>query len=89
MHRVAITGMAGLSPIGLDWPDVEKALRARQSGVRHMPEWDIYEGLNTRLGASVRPFDLPKHYDRKRMRSMGRLAILATRSSEQAIEDAG
>ena len=89
MHRVAITGMAGLSPIGLDWPEVEKALRARLSGVRHMPEWDIYEGLNTRLGASVRPFDLPKHYDRKRMRSMGRLAMLATRSSELSIEDAG
>jgi 3-oxoacyl-[acyl-carrier-protein] synthase II len=81
--------MAGLSPIGLDWPECEKALRGRRSGVRHMPEWDIYEGLNTRLGASVRPFDLPRHYDRKRMRSMGRVAILATRSSELALEDAG
>ena len=70
MKRVVVTGMAGLSPIGLDWPEVETALRARQSGVRHMPEWDIYEGLNTRLGASVRPFDLPQHYDRKRMRSI-------------------
>ena len=89
MRRVAVTGMSGLSPIGLDWPEVEIALRGRQSGVRHMPEWDVYEGLNTRLGASVRPFDLPKHYDRKRMRSMGRLAMLATRSSELAIEDAG
>jgi 3-oxoacyl-[acyl-carrier-protein] synthase II len=89
MKRVVVTGMAGLSPIGLDWPEVETALRARQSGVRHMPEWDIYEGLNTRLGASVRPFDLPQHYDRKRMRSMGRVAMLATRSSELALEDAG
>jgi len=89
MKRVVVTGMAGLSPIGLDWPEVEIALRARQSGVRHMPEWDIYEGLNTRLGASVRPFDLPQHYDRKRMRSMGRVAMLATRSSELALEDAG
>jgi len=89
MRRVAVTGMAGFSPIGLDWPEVEKALRARLSGVRYMPEWDIFEGLNTRLGASVRPFDLPQHYDRKRMRSMGRLAKLATRSSELAIEDAG
>jgi 3-oxoacyl-[acyl-carrier-protein] synthase II len=89
MKRVVVTGMAGLSPIGLDWPEVETALRARQSGVRHMPEWDIYEGLNTRLGASVRPFDLPQHYDRKRMRSMGRVAMLATRCSELALEDAG
>ncbi|MBT5780829.1 MAG: beta-ketoacyl-ACP synthase [Rhodospirillaceae bacterium] len=89
MKRVAITGMAGLSPIGLDWQEAEKALRARRSGVRHMPEWDVYEGLNTRLGASVRPFELPGQYDRKRMRSMGRVAMLATRSSELAMEDAG
>ena len=32
MKRVVVTGMAGLSPIGLDWPEVESALRARQSG---------------------------------------------------------
>lgn len=89
MKRVVVTGMAGLSPIGLDWPEAEKALRGRRSGVRYMPEWDIYEGLNTRLGASVRPFDLPQQYDRKRTRSMGRVAILATRCSELAIEDAG
>lgn len=89
MKRVVVTGMAGLSPIGLDWPAVEEALRARRSGVQYVPEWDIYEGLNTRLGASVPAFELPKHYDRKRMRSMGRVAMLATRSSELALEDAG
>lgn len=89
MKRVVVTGMAGLSPIGLDWSEAESALRARQSGVRHMPEWDEYDGLNTRLGASVPPFDLPKNYDRKRMRSMGRVAKLATRCSELALDDAG
>lgn len=89
MRRVVVTGMSGLSPIGLTWPEAEEALRARRSAVRRMPEWDIYEGLNTRLGASVPPFDLPKQYDRKRTRSMGRVAMLATRSSELAVEDAG
>ena len=89
MKRVVVTGMAGLSPIGLTWPDAEEALRSRRSAVRHMPEWDIYEGLNSRLGAVVPPFDLPKQYDRKRTRSMGRVAMLATRSSELAVEDAG
>ena len=89
MKRVAVTGMSGFSPIGLEWAEVEKSLRARVSGVRYMSEWDIYEGLNTRLGASIREFELPKHYDRRRMRSMGRVAKLATRSSELALEDAG
>lgn len=89
MKRVAVTGMGGLSPIGLDWPEVEKNLRAGNSSVRYMTEWDIVPDLNTRLGASLRAFELPSHYSRKRTRSMGRLGILATRSAELAIEDSG
>src|SRR3546814_11270173 len=89
MKRVVITGMAGLSPIGVGWDEVEKHLREYRSGVRFMPEWDIIQGLNTRLGAAVPPFDLPAHYDRRRMRSLGRVGMLATRASELAIEDAG
>lgn len=87
--RVVVTGMGGLSPLGLSWEDVEKNLRARQSAVRRMPEWDVVEDLNTRLGASVPEFDLPIHYSRKRTRSMGRIGMLATRSAELAIESAG
>lgn len=87
--RVVVTGMGGLSPLGLNWEDVEENLRARRSAVRHMPEWDVVEDLNTRLGACVPEFDLPKHYSRKRTRSMGRIGILATRSAELAIESAG
>lgn len=88
-RRVVVTGMGGLSPVGLDWPEVEQNLRGRKSAVRHMPEWNVVEDLNTRLGATVREFDLPPHYSRKRTRSMGRIGMLATRSAELAIEDAG
>ena len=89
MKRVVVTGMGGLSPIGLDWVQVEDNLRARHSAVRLMPEWDIVPDLNTRLGAPLPEFVLPSHYNRKRTRSMGRVGILATRSAELAIEDAG
>lgn len=89
MSRVVVTGMAGFSPLGLSWDAVEANLRAGRSCVRYMPEWEVYEGLNTRLGAAVPDFELPEHYDRKRVRSMGRVALLATRCSELAIEAAG
>ncbi|MFT5486379.1 MAG: 3-oxoacyl-[acyl-carrier-protein] synthase II [Paracoccaceae bacterium] len=87
--RVVVTGMGGLSPLGLNWEEIEDNLRARRSAVRKMPEWDVVEDLNTRLGASVPEFELPKHYSRKRIRSMGRIGKLATRSAELAIESAG
>lgn len=89
MKRVAVTGMAGMSPIGFDWPEVEESLRARRNAVRTMKQWRDIEGLNCHLAALLPEFDLPAHYSRKRTRSMGRLGILATLASERAIEDAG
>jgi len=88
-RRVVVTGMAGISPIGNNWPDVERALRARRNAVRFMDEWDDIAGLNTRLGAPATPFDLPEHYSRKRTRSMGRVALMACLASEWALADAG
>ncbi|NRA40625.1 MAG: beta-ketoacyl-ACP synthase, partial [Planctomycetes bacterium] len=88
-RRVVVTGMAGLSPIGLDWPTVSDNLQAMKTGIRRMDEWDKYQGLCTRLGASIDNFSMPSHYGRKDLRSMGRVAKLATRASELALQDAG
>ncbi|MBT9556273.1 MAG: beta-ketoacyl-ACP synthase [Myxococcales bacterium] len=87
--RVVVTGMAGCSPLGNDWPTIERTLRTEQNCVRLMPEWDIYDGLHTRLGAPVAPLELPAHYDRKACRSMGRVAIMATRAAEQVVDHSG
>ncbi len=88
MKRVAVTGMAGFTPIGNDWATMAESLRSMRSGIRHMAEWEIYDGLNTRLGGPVENFERPDHYTRKTVRSMGRVAMMATRASELALEDA-
>lgn len=89
MKRVVITGMAGFSPVGNDIEIAAAQLRRYENSVRRMPEWGIYDGLNTQLGAPVPEFDLPRHYNRKRTRSMGRVSIMATRTCELALEQAG
>ncbi|MGA0608988.1 beta-ketoacyl-ACP synthase [Caldimonas sp. KR1-144] len=89
MKRVVITGVGAISPLGNDWATVEAVLRARRNAVRVIDEWQDIEGLNTRLGVLAQPFDLPAHYNRKATRSMGRVALMATRSAEMALEDAG
>jgi 3-oxoacyl-[acyl-carrier-protein] synthase II len=88
-RRVVVTGMAGLSPLGSDWGTVRAGLLAGHSGVRVMSEWDAYDGLDTRLGAPVPDFSAPAHYPRKKTRSMGRVALMATRATEIALADAG
>lgn len=89
MKRVVVTGMGAISPLGHDWPTVQARLRAGRNAVQRMPGWDAYEGLNTHLGAPAQPFELPDHYNRKATRSMGRVALMATRASEMALADAG
>lgn len=88
-NRVVITGVGAYSPVGNDWGEIEQNLRSRKSGVRHIDAWDEYDGLNTKLGAPVAHFEKPASFNRKRTRSMGRVALLATAASEGALRDAG
>jgi len=88
-RRVAITGMAGISPLGNDWPAVRARLGAYRNAVVTMPEWQDYDGLNTLLGAPAAEFSLTERYTTKSTRSMGRVALMATRTSEMALADAG
>lgn len=89
MKRVVVTGMAGLSPIGNDWLTIRDNLENGRTGIRYIEDWARYDGLNTRLGAAVSDFKMPPHYNRKALRSMGRVAQLATYSAELALINAG
>lgn len=86
--RVVVTGIAGISPLGNDWKNIESRLRAYRNAVCIMPEWTEYEGLLTRLGVPAAPFELTDQYNRKTTRGMGRVALMATRASELALRDA-
>jgi 3-oxoacyl-[acyl-carrier-protein] synthase II len=89
MRRVVVTGMSGICALGADWPTIEAGLRTRRNTVRAMPGWDIYKDLNTRLAAPVVDFEPPAHWNRKQLRSMGRVSQFAVRASELALADAG
>jgi len=88
-RRVVVTGMAGISPLGNDWASIRTRLGEYRNAIVRMTDWEDYEGLNTRLGAPAAPFELSPRFNRKSMRSMGRVALMATRATELALEDAG
>lgn len=87
-RRVVVTGMGVVTPLGSELGKVEAALREGKSGVRHMPEWDAVGHMLTRLGA---PADVPElaKLPRKVARLMGRVSLLTTVATEQAIAQAG
>ncbi|MDN3640791.1 beta-ketoacyl-ACP synthase [Simiduia curdlanivorans] len=88
MKRVVVTGLQAITPIGDSWQTVSENLRAGNTGIRYMQDWDQYQGLNTRLGGPAN-FDTPGHYNRKTLRSMGRIAVMATYATELALAQAG
>ncbi|HEY2987663.1 MAG TPA: beta-ketoacyl-ACP synthase [Candidatus Binatia bacterium] len=88
-RRVAITGMAGISPLGNNWCAIRARLRSYCNAVKRMDEWAEYDGLNTLLAVPAGDFPLSERYTIKTTRSMGRVAVMATRASELALADAG
>jgi 3-oxoacyl-[acyl-carrier-protein] synthase II len=89
MKRVVVTGMAGITSLGSDWASIEANFNANRSGIRRMDEWDRFTELNTRLAGPIDDFAVPKHWNRKQLRSMGRVSRLAVGAAEQALLDAG
>lgn len=87
-RRVVVTGAAGITALGCDWQTVREGLRAGRNAVVQMPEWDDIEGLRCRLASPV-DFQMPAHYSRRQRRSLGRVAAMAVRATEVALEQAG
>lgn len=87
--RVVITGMGGITAFGHDWQTIQTRLKQGQNAVRYMPEWEVYDGLNTKLGAPIDDFVCPEHYTRKKIRSMGRVSLMSTRATEIALAQSG
>ena len=89
-QRVVVTGMGGLCPVGIGWEESRANILAMRSGVVFMPEWDDIANMKTRLGAKVPGFtDGPRSWSRKKTRTMGRVALMATYATEQALQQAG
>lgn len=80
--------MAGITSLGSDWTRIAQAISEKRNGIRYMPAWDRYADMNTRLGGPVLDFELPPHYSRKKIRSMGRVSLMSTRATELALMDA-
>ena len=87
--RVVVTGMALTSPLGSNIDACFESLLKLENCVEYNKDLDQYQRLNTRLSAHVKDFEIPPTYNRKVTRTMGPLSIMAVRTSEQALEDAG
>jgi 3-oxoacyl-[acyl-carrier-protein] synthase II len=89
MKRVVVTGMSGITSLGETADQIFEQFAQGKSGIRYMPDWEIYSDLRSKLGGPVESFTVPKHFNRKVTRGMGRVALMSVVCAEKALEDAG
>lgn len=89
MKRVVVTGMSGITSLGETAEQIFEQFAQGKSGIRYMPDWEIYPDLRSKLAGPVESFTVPKYFNRKVTRGMGRVALMSAVCAEKALEDAG
>lgn len=87
-RRIVVTGIGLRSPIGHSLNEIKTSLIDNKCGIETIPEWEAYENLKTRVAGICKDID-ENIIPRKHRRSMGRVSILATLASQDAIKDSG
>ena len=86
-HRVVVTGLGAISPIGLNVPDYWNNLLNGVSGAGHITAFDP-TGLPVQIAAEVKGFDPGDFMDRKAARRMERCAQVSIAAAGEALRAA-
>jgi 3-oxoacyl-[acyl-carrier-protein] synthase-1 len=87
-YDVAITGMGAVSCLGIGTTEVEKSLRAGNSGIT-IDEERRSLGFRSPLTGQIKNFNNKNYLDRKRRKTMDDLTVQAYAASDEAIACAG
>ena len=88
-RRVAVTGMGGLSPLGLDLESTWDGLLAGVPGGGPITHFDAGPEFATRIACEVKGFDPAAHMNRREVRRYDRFAQFALAAADQAMASAG
>ena len=85
-HRVVVTGIGIISPVGLDAVTTWDSLINGRGGIDNITLFDASNHI-TKFAAEVKNFDPNKYIDRKLVRRMDRFTQLAVAASQEALQD--
>ncbi len=87
-HRVVVTGLGVVSPIGLGIQDFWQALKSGQNGVARVTHFDPAQ-YRSRMAAEVKEFHPEEWIESKLVDRMDRFTHFGVAASAMALEDAG
>ncbi|MBI3944023.1 MAG: beta-ketoacyl-ACP synthase II [Chloroflexi bacterium] len=88
VHRVVVTGVGAISPVGLNASTTWQALLQGQSGVAKVTHFDA-SNYPTQIAAEVKGFNPSPPIPMKEARRMARCSQFALVAATQAVADAG
>lgn len=88
LHRVVVTGMGVLTPIGNDVDSMWEAMKRGKSGAADITAFDT-SLFKTHFACEVKGFNPDELLDRKEARKMDRFSQFAVWTAKQALMDSG
>jgi 3-oxoacyl-[acyl-carrier-protein] synthase II len=88
-HRVVVTGLGLITPVGNDVPTAWNALLKGTSGAATITSFDATLDFDVRFAAEVKGFEPEKFMERKEIRRTDRFAQLAIGAAEEAMRHSG
>jgi nodulation protein E len=88
MHRVVITGIGVVSPVGITLDTFWPALVDGRSGIAPISMIPT-ERLKAKVAAQVRDFDAAAHFDPRKVGALDRFSQFAVYAARAAVRDAG
>jgi len=86
IHRVVVTGLGAVTPIGNTTQEYWEGLRTGRNGIGRVQEFDPSD-LIVQIAGEVKGFDVEQYLERKVARRTGRFAQFALAAGLQAMED--
>jgi 3-oxoacyl-[acyl-carrier-protein] synthase II len=87
-HRVVVTGMGAVTPIGIGTEAFWQGLQAGKNGIARVTHFDP-TGFRSQLAAEVKDFDPLEWIDKKALERMDRFTVFAVVAAAMAMKDAG
>ena len=87
-NRVVITGMGGVSSIGMSVPEIYNSMREGEAGIG-MLEFPDVARLKVKTGGQIKNFDANDHFEQKKVARMDRFSQFALLAANEAILSSG
>jgi 3-oxoacyl-[acyl-carrier-protein] synthase II len=87
-HRVVVTGLGAVSPIGIGSEAFWRGLLAGKNGIARVSHFDP-SGYRSQLAAEIKDFEPQEWIDKKSIERMDRFTVFAVVAAAMAMKDAG